>query len=144
MQFANDGDLYHKISENKKKKKYFDENYIWKTVIHILRGLKQLHDLKIFHRDIKVQLVSFRLPMCSWILMEWLNWGIWMFQRSQRMDYSTLRRGRHIMRVLKCGASSHMTLSLIFGRWVAWSMKWQRLMSLLKQKTWKDLQAPSS
>ena len=56
MEFADDGDLYHKITEFKKKKQYLEESFIWKVIIYTLRGLKELHDLKIFHRDLKVEL----------------------------------------------------------------------------------------
>jgi len=54
MEFVDGGDLYQKIVQSRKKKKFFDEDEIWKTMIQIIRALKTLHSLNIFHRDLKV------------------------------------------------------------------------------------------
>ena len=35
-------------------KEYFEEKFIWKTLIQVVLGLKSLHDLNILHRDLKV------------------------------------------------------------------------------------------
>jgi NIMA (never in mitosis gene a)-related kinase len=32
---------------------YADEEWVWKFIIQTVRGLKALHQVKIFHRDLK-------------------------------------------------------------------------------------------
>lgn len=63
MEFADDGDLYQKIVEKKKNSTHFDETFIWKVLIQVTRGLKTLHNLNIFHRDLKVCFFLFRVQM---------------------------------------------------------------------------------
>jgi len=53
MEFANDGDLFQKVSKFKKNGDLFNEQQVWMILIGAICGLKRLHELKIFHRDIK-------------------------------------------------------------------------------------------
>ena len=53
MEYADDGDISHKIQDNLKKRLQFEESTIWEWIIQILKGLKYLHDNKIMHRDLK-------------------------------------------------------------------------------------------
>lgn len=54
MEFADDGDLYQKIVDYKKRGEFFDEKDIWNVLIQITRALKALHAANILHRDLKV------------------------------------------------------------------------------------------
>ena len=56
MEFADDGDLMGKIKNHSKNKTHFAENELWKLFVQLVAGLKALHELKILHRDIKVDL----------------------------------------------------------------------------------------
>lgn len=53
MDFANDGDLYQKILHHQKHSTFMDEKTIWVILIHMVKALKVLHQMKIFHRDLK-------------------------------------------------------------------------------------------
>jgi len=53
MDFAANGDVYQKISKSKKESTYFEEDAVWKILLGSLSALNKLHQMKIFHRDIK-------------------------------------------------------------------------------------------
>ena len=53
MEYADDGDLFQKIQKAKKTGTYIEESVIWNVIVQSLQGIKCLHQLKVFHRDLK-------------------------------------------------------------------------------------------
>ena len=53
MEYADDGDLYQKIKLYTKNKTFFMEHDIWRIFIQITKGLNDLHEYNIIHRDLK-------------------------------------------------------------------------------------------
>jgi NIMA (never in mitosis gene a)-related kinase len=53
MEFADSGDLLQKIQNCIKKSVRLAEKFIWSLFVQLVFGLKALHDLGVFHRDLK-------------------------------------------------------------------------------------------
>jgi NIMA (never in mitosis gene a)-related kinase len=53
MEYADRGDLTAMINYYKQRKMEFPEEEIWNIVKCVSKGLRDLHNLKIIHRDIK-------------------------------------------------------------------------------------------
>jgi len=53
MEFANDGDLFQKITMHKQNGTDFEVEKVWSVFIQMVMGLKALHGLQILHRDLK-------------------------------------------------------------------------------------------
>ena len=59
------GDLAHLIERRKKKRRPFQEEDIWRFLIQLLSGLKELHSCGVVHRDLKSANILLSAP--DWI-----------------------------------------------------------------------------
>ncbi|KAM3147385.1 hypothetical protein pb186bvf_000636 [Paramecium bursaria] len=53
MEYADGGDIQKIIQNKQRNSEQFDESDVWKALLQITQGLKELHDKQILHRDIK-------------------------------------------------------------------------------------------
>jgi len=53
MELAEKGDLTSRITHYKTKKELFPEEEIWDIIKCVVKGLRDLHNQKVIHRDIK-------------------------------------------------------------------------------------------
>ena len=69
MEFAENGDLYQKISSLKKQCTYLEEAEIWRIFIHLVYGLKQLHDLTaVKPKNVKERTVQERRETLAYLM----------------------------------------------------------------------------
>ena len=53
MELADSGDLYQRIQRCRVRSVRLNESFLWSILIQVTQGLKALHDLGVFHRDLK-------------------------------------------------------------------------------------------
>jgi len=53
MEFCEKGDLASELKQYSLKRKNMPEERVWEVVKFVCKGLRDLHNLKVFHRDIK-------------------------------------------------------------------------------------------
>ena len=75
MEFADNGDLFQKITDCQKNGTWIDENEVWRIFIQTVRGLRALHNLKILHRDMKVKKQHHRVQTYFCSMTKQQNWG---------------------------------------------------------------------
>jgi len=67
MEFADNGDLFQRITDCQKNGTWLNESDVWHIFIQTVRGLRALHDLKILHRDMKVLLTHMVECKCVFV-----------------------------------------------------------------------------
>lgn len=53
MEFAEGGDILNLVNTHKRTRKNIKEELVWKVATSIVKGLRDMHALKMIHRDIK-------------------------------------------------------------------------------------------
>lgn len=126
MEFAERGDIYHKIKKYKEANRCIREDVIWSYFIQICRGLNELHSRRILHR-VRGSAIS----LSQWM---WMWWWWWWWCIDSPVIVTCFRAGHQTQERLsnEQGPRSHRRPWLLEGhevqprthsdRWVAaWS-----------------------